>query len=134
MVKTICCILWHEICGGLLDARYPSEAACQVPAALVTDSRNLFDKIQRPTVCVKGAEKRSDIEAIALRENLEMTQTPMNWAHGGAMLSNSLTKPLEKNQFWNYVQFGFRYKIVHDERFRSEKVRRKEGVTAFEDS
>ena len=125
-------VLWFEINGGALDPRDPGHAALQVPAALVTDSKNLYDKIHRPTVRVKGAEKRSDIQAIALRENLEESETPIFWVHGGNMIANSLTKVHEKHQMLNYIQFGFRYKIVYDEEKRSERQRRKLGMDPFE--
>lgn len=126
-------VLWHKMTGGCLDPRDPNQAASHVPAALVTDSKNLYDKIHRATVVVKGAEKRSDIEAISLRENLEDCKTPILWVHGGAMLSNSLTKPTEKQQMLDYIMLNFRYKIVFDESRRSEKVRKKQGMNTFED-
>ena len=49
----------------------------------------------RATVCVKGAEKRSDIEAISLREHAEDSNVHIAWVHGGAMLANGLTKTTE---------------------------------------
>lgn len=111
------------MCGGELDPRDPDEAARTIPVALITDSKNLFDKLHRPTVCIKGAKKRSDIEAVALRLQLERTDTPIHWVHGGAMISNSLTKVLEKYQMFQYLQLGFRFKIVFDENYVSEKQR-----------
>jgi hypothetical protein len=125
-------VLWHELTGGFLDPRNPNKAAAQVTGLLVTDARNLFDKMQRATVCIKGAEKRSDIEAISLRENAEDSGVRMCWVHGGAMLANSLTKPGEKGQALLYIQLGFRFKIVVDQERRSEKVRRKEGLSPME--
>ena len=127
-------VLWYELCGGILDARVPNEAASQIPAMLVTDARNLYDKLQRPTVCIKGAEKRSDIEAISLREHLDATSTPLAWVHGGAMIANGLTKPGEKHQVLMYVTLGFRFRITYDEERQSEKVRRKKGLGALENT
>ena len=126
-------VLWFELCGGHLDASDPNAAAAEVAAAMITDAKNLYDKIHRATVCIKGAEKRSDIEAISLRENLEWSNTPLLWVHGGAMIANSLTKPQEKQQMWQYVNYNFRYKIVYDEERRSEKSRKKQGLGPWED-
>ena len=39
------------------------------------------------------------------------------------MISNSLTKVLEKYQMFQYLQLGFRFKIVFDENYVSEKQR-----------
>ena len=69
-----------------------------------------------------------------MRENLEDCGTPILWVHGGAMLSNSLTKPTKKQQMLDYIiMMNFRYKIVYDESRRSEKVRKKQGMNTFED-
>ena len=49
-------------------------------------ARNLFEKLQRATVSVKRAEKRSDIEDISLRENVSETYHQVLlgswWRHG----------------------------------------------------
>ena len=121
------------MCGHPVDVSDPSGFARHTPAALVTDSKNLFDKLKRPTVVIKGEEKRSDIEAIALRQHVEDSDLRMCWVHGGAMIANSLTKPGEKHQLLTYIQLGFRYKIVFDEEMKSEKVRRREGRGVFEE-
>ena len=81
----------------------------------------------KPMLTVKGAEKRSDIEAIALRENVKSCNTKMTWVHGGAMIANSLTKTTEKGQAFLYMQMGMRYKVVYDANMCSEKARRRLG-------
>ena len=55
-------------CRHAINVSDPSGFATHTPAALITDSRNLFDKLKRPAVVIKGEEKRNDIEAIALRQ------------------------------------------------------------------
>ena len=114
-------VLWSEMSGRPLDPREP-----------ITDSRNLYDKLHRATVVIKGAEKRSDIEAISLRDHFHECQTRLFWVHGGAMIANSLTKVSEKHQAMMYVTLGFRYKVTYDELNRSEKVRRREGIGPLE--
>ena len=61
--------------GHVLNPLFPTKTACLTKGLLVTDAKNLYDKLDRATVRVKGAEKRSDIEAIA-------------WVHGGTMIAN----------------------------------------------
>ena len=101
---------------------------------LITDARNLYDKLYRATPTVKGAEKRSSIEAIGLRENLENGETSIHWVNGEAILANPLTKLQEKGQFWLNMELGQRWRIVYDDKFLSEKKRRQEGLKPFEHS
>ena len=121
-------VLWNEMQGHILNARFPNKTACLTKGLLVTDARNLFDKLHRATVCVKGAEKRSDIEAISLREHAEDSNVGIAWVHGGAMIANGLTKTTEKHQMFLFLQLNCRWRITYDEERRSEKVRKKLGV------
>lgn len=121
-------VLWNEMQGHSLNPRFPNKTACITKGLLITDARNLYDKLHRATVCVKGAEKRSDIEAISLREHAEDSNVHIAWVHGGAMLANGLTKTTEKHQMFLFLQLNCRWRITYDEERRSEKVRKKLGV------
>lgn len=90
---------------------------------MITDATNLYDKIFRATPVIKGAEKRSSIEALSLRENLERGQGELLWVNGHAMLANSLTKIQEKSQLMLYIQMGYRWKVVYDDEMMSGKKR-----------
>ena len=125
-------VLWNEMQGGTLNPRYPNELASHTRGLLITDARNLFDKLQRATVSVKGAEKRSNIEAICLRENTERSNVRICWVHGGAMIANGLTKVSEKHQVMLYLSMGFRWRIIFDAERQSEKQRRKLGIAPME--
>jgi len=48
------------------------------------------------------------------------------------MIANSLTKTKEKGQLMLYLASGFRWKIVFDENFVSERKRKQAGCDAFE--
>ena len=121
-------VLWWEMCGGNLEGMHPDHAARQVRAMLITDAKNLYDKLHRPVPIVKGAEKRSTLECLALRSHLEKTQTPVRWVHSQAMLANALTKPQEKGTFWRYLHLNFRWRITYDEEMLSAKTRSKLGI------
>ena len=86
--------LWAELCGHQVHPRDPNWCAKQVAGHMVTDAKNLFDKLYAPVLVVKGSEKRSSIEALGLRENMERTNTSISWVNGGAMLSNSFDQAL----------------------------------------
>ena len=121
-----------ELLGYPLNSRRPSEVMRQIGGHLVTDAKNLFDKLNTPILTVKGAEKRSDIEALSLRENLERFQTTISWVHGDATIANSLTKVQEKHQMLLYVQMGHRWKVLYDEKMQSARARKRQGMQAME--
>ena len=124
-------ILWNEMRGIPVCPRDVDQAASHTTGYVITDARNLFDKLSRATPVVKGAEKRSDIEAISLRENLDRGNSKILWVNGNAMLANSLTKPQEKSQLMLYVHMGFRWKVIYDENMMSGKKRTRLGLGAF---
>ena len=125
-------VLWGEMTCHVLDAKKPDECAKQTPGHLVTDAKNLFDRLNSPVLTIKGSEKRSVIEALGLRENLERANTSISWVHGDAMIANSLTKVNEKHQAFLFAQMSFRWKVVYDEKMQSAKVRKKQGIEAME--
>lgn len=125
-------ILWAEMRRLPVQSLSVDTASQQTPGYLITDSRNLFDRIIRATPVIKGAEKRSSIESLSLRENLERGHGELLWVNGQAMLANSLTKTQEKSQLMLYVHMGFRRKIVYDEEMMSGKKRAKLGLGPLE--
>ena len=121
-------LLWNEMKGLTINTYNIDDSVKATGAVLIVDARNLYDKLVRATPCVKGAEKRSTIESIGLRQNLERGQTEVRWVDGGGMLANVLTKVQEKVQGWLFMQLGFRWKIVHDDLHASQRKRRAAGL------
>ena len=124
-------IMWSELCGNRLDPGNQNECAAKIKGHLITDAKNLYDKLSSPIMVVKGCEKRSSIEALGLRENLQRSQATISWVNGDAMVANSLTKTTEKHQMMLFVQLGFRWKVVYDAQMQSAKVRRRQGIEAL---
>ena len=124
--------LWAEMRGFQVVPRQLDKGAQLTSALMVTDAKNLYDKLHRATVTVKGAEKRATIEAISLRQNLERTKTTLRWVDGGGMLANVLTKVQEKGQGWLHMQLEFQWRITYDEKFMSQKKRRAAGLNPLE--
>ena len=120
--------LWAEMQGKAVDKRDVDKTAKQVKGLFITDAKNLFDKLVRATPSVKGAEKRSGIEAMSLRENLINGGVEICWVDGGGMLANVLTKTSEKGQGWLFLQLGQRWRIRHDELRASQKKRKAAGL------
>ena len=52
---------WSELTYGSVDVSDPDSCVKRVPGCLISDSRNVFDKVTTEVLTVKGAEKRSNI-------------------------------------------------------------------------
>ena len=83
---------WAEMLYGSHLVRHPNQLVSKVPGCLVTDSRNVYDKLQTEVLTVKGAEKKSNLELLGLKESQQQTQVVVRWVHSEAQLGNSLTK------------------------------------------
>ena len=70
-----------EILAGKVDVRNPASVVKRVPACLITDSRNVFDKLETEVLSIKGAEKRTNIEMISLKESQQSTGIEIRWVH-----------------------------------------------------
>jgi len=125
--------MWSEIGGSTIDMKNPEVTAQAVPAILVTDSRNVYDKVNKPVMVIKGSEKRSDIEGLIIKESMDHSALQTRWVHSDAQLGNSLTKPGEKHQFWMFRRMNYTWKIVDDPKMASARTRKKEGLEAMQD-
>ena len=125
--------MWSEIGGSTIDMKNPEVTAQDVPAILVTDSRNVYDKVNKPVMVIKGSEKRSDIEGLIIKESMDHSSLQTRWVHSDAQLGNSLTKPGEKHQFWMFRRMNYTWKIVDDPKMASARTRKKEGLEAMQD-
>ena len=55
------------------------DAVSRVTGILVSDSKNWYDRLNETMLTLKGAEKRSDIESLSLKE----PWNPPKFKHGG---------------------------------------------------
>ena len=79
-----------------------------------------------------GKEKRTDVEAMTLKEGTTAANNWMLWVHGDAQLANSLTKGHEPGQLRMYFNSGHRWKLVYDAKYQSARKRRAAGILPFE--
>ena len=103
----------------------------QVPGCLISDSRNVYDKLQTEELSAKGAERRTDIELMCLKASQRSTGLTIRWVHSEAQLGNSLTKAGAK-ELESFYHLGGRWRIVQDQLMRSAKRRRQEGLQPLE--
>ena len=124
---------WAEFCGRRGDAWRPDDLVKSVPGILVTDSRNVFDKVDKPYITPKGASKKIDIELFALKESQRHTNLIVRWVNSDAQLANTLTKRGEEHQINRFIALGQMWRIIHDPEMFSGRRRKEHGLGPLED-
>lgn len=122
--------LWSELhhAPSKLSTMSNDGIASLTPGLTITDSKNLFDKLNKNTPVIKGAERRADIEALSLKESSSNTGMGLRWVHSDAQLANSLTKPSEKHQALLFLRLGQRWRIIYDDQTVSARRRKAQGI------
>ena len=119
---------WGELQGLRHDLRDPDATVQSIPGIVVTDSRNVYDRMQQPYISPTGEEKRVDLELLALKESQVRSRLDIRWVNSQAMLANSLTKRGEDQQFDRFVACGYKWKIVDDPEMFSGRERTRRGL------
>ena len=119
---------WSEILYGITDVRRPHDVVAKVPGCVVTDSRNVYDKLETEVLSIKGAEKRSNIELLSLKESQASTSLQIRWVHSEAQLANALTKAGPCRELELFYRMGHSWRIVEDPQMRSARKRKQEGL------
>ena len=102
-----------------------------IPAVLVLDCRGVYDALAKSeSSCLGMRDKRSAIEALALKRSMASTESGLRWCHSAAQLADCLTKGAEKARepMQLLIQRKYRWKLVYDENFTSAKNREKLGL------
>ena len=98
---------------------------------MVSDSRNVYDKLQTEELSIKGQERRVDLELLTLKSAQRNNNVRVRWVHSEAQLGNALTKPGAKELDLFYQMKGF-WRIVNDPKMRSARKRRSDGLETLE--
>ena len=126
--------MWSEMHHSpkRLSKMSPDEIVALTSGLTVTDSKNLYDKLNKDTQVVKGAERRADIEALSLKESSRHNGMMLRWVHSDAQLGNSLTKTSEKHQALMFLRLNQHWKITYDENMTSARRRKSQGIQPME--
>ena len=81
---------------------------------------------------MKGAEKRTDLELLALKSAQQRNAVEIRWVHSEAQLSNGLTKGNEHKQLQLFYRMGHKWRIVEDEERASARRRKQMGLEPLE--
>ncbi|OLQ14156.1 hypothetical protein AK812_SmicGene1722 [Symbiodinium microadriaticum] len=121
---------WSELLYGNPNLHHPDDLVKLTGGCVVTDSRNVYDKLETEVLVIKGAEKRTSIELLAIKESQQNTQVCMRWVHSEAQLANSLTKAGSggAREYELYYRMGHQWRLVEDESMMSAKRRKDLGL------
>ena len=123
---------WSELLYGHPDRHAPDETVRRVAGCVVTDSRNVYDKLETEVLVIKGAEKRTNIELLALKEAQWNTGVSIRWVHSEAQLANSLTKANGMREYELFSKMGHRWRLVEDTNMMSARRRKEAGLQPLE--
>ena len=126
-------LVLFEILHGSVDLKDWTDQVAIVPAALIIDCRGVFDALQSESSGLGMKDRRSALEALALRRAMRSTSTTLRWCHSGAQLADMMTKNTVKSReaFDLFLNRGD-WKIVYDSEYVSEKNRKKKGLETLE--
>ena len=123
-----------EMLNNPIDVRKHDEVVNMIPGALVSDSRNVYDKLQTEVLLIRGAEKRTDISLLSLKEAQERNLVDVRWVHSEAQLANGLTKGGEFKQLSLFYDMQCRWRVVEDPDRNSARKRKALGLHPLENS
>ena len=124
---------WSELLFGTPSTKDPDQAVTKVTGCVITDSRNVYDKLHTEVLSIKGAEKKSNIELLSLKEAQARTKVIIRWVHSEAQLGNSLTKHNANKELELFYRMRHSWRIVEDPQMRSARKRRTEGLETLQD-
>ncbi|CAK0877495.1 unnamed protein product, partial [Prorocentrum cordatum] len=129
-------LVLYEVLFVSVDLQNRAAALHHIPGALVTDCKAFYDGVVKSESAGLGLdERRTAIEALALRRALEEGETIVRWVHSHAQLADGMTEASQ--QAFNVLHAfrkSQRWKIVHDERFLSARKRSALGKGVFDET
>ena len=120
-----------ELCDGQPNIFDVDSTVNKILGCVISDSRNVYDKLQCEELSAKGAERRTDIELLCLKSAQRYNQLQVRWVHSEAQLSNALTKAGAK-ELELYYKGRQQWRIVQDSEMRSFRKRKQDGLEIFE--
>ena len=121
-----------EFLGYPVSIREISKTVNAISGTLITHSRNVFDKLVTEVLTIRGAQKRTDLELLALKHAHLHNQVSIRWVHSEAQLANPLTNTQELKQLILFYQVQSSWRIVEDDQKASARRRRQQGLEPLE--
>ena len=108
----------------------------QIPAALVVDCRGVYDALARSSSsCLGLKDKKSGLEALALKQSLVEFGIVIRWCHSAAQLRDVVTKDsvVARAPWELFVRRGFCLKLMDNPKFESSRNRSKRGIDTLDE-
>ena len=122
---------WGEILGPGTNIFEKDETVNRIVGALISDSRNVYDKLKTEELATKGAERRTAFELLCKKYAQRRNGVIVRWVHSEAQMGNALTKAGAK-EIELYYQLNGQWRIVSDDQMRSARKRRESGLQALD--
>ena len=109
--------------------------ARRIPGAAVTDCRGVYDALARSAnSCIGLKDKKSGLEALAIKQSLMNLRTALRWCHSFAQLADCMNKDDSKSResFELFQGRGYIWKLVNDPSFTAAKKRTKLGLDVLD--
>lgn len=126
--------LYETLVGPIDIRRWPTYAR-RIPAAVVTDCRGVYDALARSSSSCLGLEdKKSGLEALAIKQSLINLKTSLRWCHSFAQLADCMTKDDSKSResFELFQKRRYRWKLITDPTVTAPKKRVKLGLDVLD--
>ena len=123
----------HEITIQSTDVFNINDTVNKVAGTVISDSRNVYDKLQTEEFSTQGAERRTNLELMCVKHAQRHNMVQLRWVHSEAQLGNALTKAQAK-ELEHFYQLGCRWRIVSDEEMRSARKRKQKGMDVLENT
>ena len=123
-----------EFLGGVVSIWQCDKAVSEIAGVLISDSKNLYDRLNQTVLTLKGAEKRIDIETLCLKESMFATSLKIGWVNGDSQLANSLTKEAELHQLFEFFRRNGQWRIVYDPELLSGRKRKQIGLGSLDNA
>ena len=114
---------WSEMIGIDYPTSQPQQSVKQIPGAIVTDARSLYDIVLKGDQNSSGLglrDKYASLEVLSILQRLKMCDTTVRWVHSNAQLADALTKPLATSSLLQALVEGA-WILVEDPTFTSAK-------------
>ena len=109
--------------------------ARRIPAAVVTDCCGVYDALARSaSSSLNLKDKKSGLEALAIKQSLCNPKTSPRWCHSFAQLADCMTKDDNKSResFELFQKRKYHWKLVSDPSFTAAKKRTKLGLDVLD--
>ena len=83
---------WGEMVSKDVNIYDVDSVVKGIPGCLISDTRNMYDKLQSTELTIKGAERKSDLTLLCVKHSQHVTNLQVRWVHSEAQLGNSLTE------------------------------------------